>query len=143
MNLFHRKSQQQLAIGGIWYGGNFSQRCHFRKRTGYCRHSRVRLLSGSFGVFYWVFCYRFYIAAVVLQNESHIYLPVSGGAVWTGFLQNRCFVFIVSRTLGATARMYLVVNILQIFILDAMGVPFILTAFVMLLLILLYTFEGG
>ncbi|MBK8052195.1 MAG: sodium:solute symporter [Saprospiraceae bacterium] len=51
--------------------------------------------------------------------------------------------FIVSRTLGATARMYLVVNILQIFILDAMGVPFILTAFVMLLLILLYTFEGG
>lgn len=51
--------------------------------------------------------------------------------------------FIISRTLGATARMYLVVNILQIFILDAMGVPFILTAFVMLLLILLYTFEGG
>jgi len=51
--------------------------------------------------------------------------------------------FIISRTLGATARMYLVVNILQIFILDAMGVPFVLTAFVMLLLILLYTFEGG
>jgi Na+/proline symporter len=51
--------------------------------------------------------------------------------------------FIISRTLGATARMYLVINILQIFILDAMGVPFVLTAFVMLLLILLYTFEGG
>lgn len=51
--------------------------------------------------------------------------------------------FIISRTLGATARMYLVVNILQIFILDTMGVPFILTSFIMLLLILLYTFEGG
>ncbi|MBP8213180.1 MAG: sodium:solute symporter, partial [Saprospiraceae bacterium] len=51
--------------------------------------------------------------------------------------------FIMSRTLGATARMYLVINILQIFILDAMGVPFGVTAFVMLLLILLYTFEGG
>lgn len=51
--------------------------------------------------------------------------------------------FIISRTLGATARMYLVINILQIFILDAMGVPFAVTAFVMLLLILLYTFEGG
>lgn len=51
--------------------------------------------------------------------------------------------FIISRSLGATARMYLVINILQIFILDAMGVPFIVTAFVMLLLILLYTFEGG
>jgi Na+/proline symporter len=51
--------------------------------------------------------------------------------------------FIISRTLGATARMYLVINILQIFILDLLGVPFYLTAFVMLLLILLYTFEGG
>lgn len=51
--------------------------------------------------------------------------------------------FIISRTLGATARMFLVINILQIFILDSLGVPFIATTFVMLLLILLYTFEGG
>ncbi|MBL7764788.1 MAG: sodium:solute symporter [Chitinophagaceae bacterium] len=51
--------------------------------------------------------------------------------------------FIISRTLGATARLYLVVNILQIFILNHMGIPFWLTAFVILLLILLYTFEGG
>ncbi len=51
--------------------------------------------------------------------------------------------FILSRTLGATARMYLVVNILQLFILDSMGVPFWLTAAIILLLILLYTFEGG
>jgi Na+/proline symporter len=51
--------------------------------------------------------------------------------------------FILSRTLGATARMYLVVNILQLFILDSMGIPFWLTALVILLLILLYTFEGG
>jgi Na+/proline symporter len=51
--------------------------------------------------------------------------------------------FIISRTLGATARMFLVINILQIFILDEMGVPFVVTAFIILLLILLYTFEGG
>jgi Na+/proline symporter len=51
--------------------------------------------------------------------------------------------FILSRTLGATARLYLVVNILQIFILDSMGVPFWATALVILILILLYTFEGG
>jgi len=51
--------------------------------------------------------------------------------------------FIVSRALGATARMYLVVNILQLFILNEMGVPFWATAFVILVLILLYTFEGG
>ncbi len=51
--------------------------------------------------------------------------------------------FIISRTVGATARLYLVINVLQIFILDDMNVPFYVTAFVILLMILLYTFEGG
>nr|HPH23904.1 sodium:solute symporter [Chitinophagaceae bacterium] len=40
--------------------------------------------------------------------------------------------FILSRTLGATARMYLVINILQIFILDSMGIPFWATSLVIL-----------
>jgi Na+/proline symporter len=51
--------------------------------------------------------------------------------------------FLLSRTFGATVRLYLVVNVLQIFILDAMGIPFWATAMVILLMILLYTFEGG
>jgi Na+/proline symporter len=51
--------------------------------------------------------------------------------------------FIVSRTLGATARLYLVVNILQAIILERLGVPFWLTSLVILLMILLYTYEGG
>jgi Na+/proline symporter len=51
--------------------------------------------------------------------------------------------FIISRTVGATARLYLVINVLQFFILDKLGVPFVVTAAVILLMILLYTFEGG
>lgn len=51
--------------------------------------------------------------------------------------------FIASRTLGATARLYLVVKVLQDMILDAFGVPFWLTAAVILLMVLLYTLEGG
>lgn len=51
--------------------------------------------------------------------------------------------FIISRTLGATARLYLVINVIQIFILDKLGVPFGVTTFIILLMILLYTFEGG
>jgi SSS family transporter len=51
--------------------------------------------------------------------------------------------FITSRTVGATARLYLVINVLQIFILDALHIPFIVTALIILLMILLYTFEGG
>lgn len=53
------------------------------------------------------------------------------------------FFFILSRTIGATARLYLVIIVLQLFILDALGVPFIVTSLVILLMILLYTFEGG
>ena len=51
--------------------------------------------------------------------------------------------FIISRVLGATARLYLVINVLQLFILDNLNVPFPLTTFTILLMILLYTFEGG
>lgn len=51
--------------------------------------------------------------------------------------------FLISRTLGATARLYLVINILQIFILDSMGVPFWVTTVIILIMIILYTFEGG
>lgn len=51
--------------------------------------------------------------------------------------------FIVSRTLGGTARLYLVVNILQETILQSFGVPFWLTTLIILVMILLYTFKGG
>src|SRR5215216_209020 len=51
--------------------------------------------------------------------------------------------FIISRTLGATARLYLVINVLQIFILKDLNISFGLATFIILLMILLYTFEGG
>jgi SSS family transporter len=51
--------------------------------------------------------------------------------------------FIISRTVGATARLYLVIFVLQEFILESMGIPFIVTTLIILLMILLYTFEGG
>jgi Na+/proline symporter len=55
--------------------------------------------------------------------------------------------FILSRTLGATARLYLVVKILQDSIFANLGtnfhIPFWLTTLIILVMILLYTFEGG
>jgi Na+/proline symporter len=52
-------------------------------------------------------------------------------------------IFIAARTLGATARLYLVIQILQLTLLDAMGLPFWLTSAVMVLMILAYTVQGG
>lgn len=51
--------------------------------------------------------------------------------------------FILSRILGATARLYLVVNILQDAILDSFHIPFWATTLIILIMILLYTYEGG
>lgn len=53
------------------------------------------------------------------------------------------FFFIISRTIGASFRLYIVVNVLQLFIFDAWGVPFWVTVLAFILLILLYTYEGG
>ncbi len=51
--------------------------------------------------------------------------------------------FILSRTLGATLRLYLVIKVLELFVLDELGISFEITAIVILLLILLYTYRGG
>ncbi len=53
------------------------------------------------------------------------------------------FYFILSRVIGASFRMFLVVNVLQVFIFDAWNVPFGVTVFIFIILILLYTFKGG
>jgi len=53
------------------------------------------------------------------------------------------FFFIVSRIFGATARLYLVISVLQTFIFDKFHIRFEVTTLVILALILLYTFEGG
>lgn len=51
--------------------------------------------------------------------------------------------FLLSRTLGACARIYLVLNVLQVFILNTWHIPFAVTVVVILFMILLYTYQGG
>lgn len=53
------------------------------------------------------------------------------------------FYFILSRLIGASFRMFLVVNVLQVFVFDAWNIPFGITTSIFILLILLYTFKGG
>ncbi|MCG8579051.1 MAG: sodium:solute symporter [Bacteroidales bacterium] len=51
--------------------------------------------------------------------------------------------FLLSRTIGASARLYLMANVLQIAVFDAFNIPFEVTVLVTILLIWLYTFRGG
>ena len=51
--------------------------------------------------------------------------------------------FLLSRTIGSAARLYLAVNVLQIAIFAPIGVPFVFTVFMSIALIWLYTHRGG
>ena len=62
---------------------------------------------------------------------------------WSSFLSNWFFLFLLSRTIGASFRLYLVANVLQLAIFDAWNVPFWLTVSLTILLIWLYTFRSG
>src|SRR6476620_12544455 len=89
----------------------------------------------------------FIIAYVLLPlyyrlNVTSIYNYLSTRLGFVSYKTGASF-FILSRSLGATARLYLVVAILQDAILASFGVPFWLTTLIILLMILLYTFEGG
>lgn len=51
--------------------------------------------------------------------------------------------FLLSRTLGAALRLYLVAGVLQLALFDALGVPFWLSVLITIMLIWVYTFRGG
>ncbi len=51
--------------------------------------------------------------------------------------------FLLSRTIGAAFRLFLVANVLQLLLFDAYGIPFWVTVTITILLIWLYTFKGG
>jgi SSS family transporter len=53
------------------------------------------------------------------------------------------FFFLLSRTVGAAFRLFLVAGVLQMAIFDAWGVPYYLTVLITIILIWVYTFQGG
>lgn len=73
-------------------------------------------------------------------TSIYSYLKIRFG-FWT--YKTGAFYFLVSRSIGASFRMFLVVNVLQIFVFDVWGIPFSVTLFVFLLFLLLYTIKGG
>ena len=75
-------------------------------------------------------------------NLTSIYNFLSSRLGYRSYKTGSSF-FILSRVLGATARLYLVVNILQEAILNSFNIPFWATTLIILVMILLYTYEGG
>jgi len=53
------------------------------------------------------------------------------------------FFFIISRLIGSSFRLFLVVSVLQMFVFDAWGIPMVFTVVLFVSVILLYSFQGG
>ena len=106
--------------------------------------------KGGFGYFQVVIGYwlgYFAVAYVLLPlyyrlNLTSIYTYLER-RLGTNAYKTGALFFILSRTLGATIRLYLVIKVLQKFVLEGMGIPFEVTAIIILALILLYTYRGG
>lgn len=109
--------------------------------------------GGSFFYFQVVIGYLFGYAVIAFILLP-LYYKMNLTSIYT-YLEKRfginahkagAFFFILSRVVGATARLYLVISVLQIFVFDrleGMHIPFWVTTLIILVLILLYTFEGG
>ena len=78
--------------------------------------------------------YRLNVTSIYEYLESRFgYISYKTGALF----------FMLSRLLGASFRLFLVASILQYFVFDAWGVPFILTVTLSVLFIWLYTARAG
>jgi SSS family transporter len=53
------------------------------------------------------------------------------------------FFFLLSRLLGAGARLYLAADVIQYFVFDKIGIPFGLSVSIVIALMLVYTYQGG
>ena len=90
----------------------------------------------------------FWIVALVLLP---VYYKLNLVSIYT-YLEQRfgfysyktgSFFFLLSRTIGAAFRMYLVAEVLQLALFDALGVPFGVTVLISIFLIWVYTYKGG
>ncbi len=88
---------------------------------------------------------------VIIKVLLPLYYKLNLTSIYS-FLKNRfgieayksgAIYFLISRVIGASFRMFLVVSILQYFVLDYYDIPFSLTVGVFILLIFLYTMKAG
>ncbi len=65
------------------------------------------------------------------------------GTLGTWSYKTAAIIFLISRVIGSSFRLYLVVIVLQKFIFDSYHLPFAITVLICLILIWSYTFKGG
>ena len=75
-------------------------------------------------------------------NLTSIYTYLEGRFGFWSY-KSGATLFLISRTIGAAARLYLMANVLQIALFNSFNIPFEVTVFLTIFLIWVYTFKGG
>lgn len=107
---------------------------------------------GSTGMTYMQMVFGYFLGYLVI---AHVLLPLyyrlNLTSIYT-YLEERfgfwayksgAVLFLLSRTVGAAARLYIMASVLQVALFNELNVPFEATVLVTILLIWLYTFRGG
>ncbi len=107
---------------------------------------------GNFGFAYFQVVLGYLVGyAIIITVLMPLYYRLNLISIYT-YLEQRfdpwayktgAFFFMVSRSIGSALRLYLAATILQLFLFDAWGVPFVVTVVTTILLIWVYTFRGG
>ena len=89
----------------------------------------------------------FFIAKVLLPiyynlNLTSIYTYLEKRFGYYSYKTGASF-FLLSRSIGAAFRLFIVANVLQLVVFDYWHIPFVVTVSLTILLIWLYTFKGG
>jgi Na+/proline symporter len=137
----HRSSRWYLVAYGMI--GTSLSGVTFMSVPGGVQKDHFYYLQIVFGYFIGYMIVAFVLLPLYYRlNLTSIYSYLEERFGRTSYMTGASF-FLISRTLGACARIYLVLNVLQVFILDSWGVPFAATTAIILLMILLYTYQGG
>jgi len=109
-------------------------------------------IVGTSGFSYMMVVFGYLIGYIIIANVLlPTYYRMNVTSIYS-YLENRlgfwsyktgAFYFLLSRSVGASFRLYIVINVLQTFIFDGWGVPFWFTVTAFIVLILLYTYKGG
>jgi Na+/proline symporter len=139
--LAHRKAPWYLIAFGM-IGASLSG-VTFMSLPGWVRDTQFSYMMVVFG---YLFGYAI-IATILLPlyyrlNLTSIYSYLGQRFGESSYKTGSGF-FILSRSIGASLRIFVVVNVMQLFVFEPWGVPFWLTTAIFILLILLYTFQGG
>ena len=142
--IFHREQGVPWFVVAYGMIGASLSGVTFMSVPGLGRDDPVFLYDGGARLPVRVFRDRHRADAAVLPAEPDLHLlPTLNTVSDSGHTRPGPFTFILSRVIGASFRMFLVVNVLQVFVFDAWGIPFSVTTLIFIILILLYTFKGG